>query len=366
MSIPSGTKFHGVAPGVDTENRGSANANADRNAYTIEEFNGTSFKAWLVGPPLTGTGYFRYDRVAFITESASNPTNFPTVDLPNSSNDAPSSPNDAYRDDFPAIGIIMAGKEFKREAVVDVVVQGFQSPASVFYAPGLAPEVGDNLYAGQGGQIVGASVGRTYPTGAGPGAGDYFALGTVTGQNPVKTVDYGLNGAIWEVEAYYSFPSQSRYHIDGIAYNSSLRQPCSLLAGDQIPESDIARVGDIVKTSGPSVPSTSIYFIAERVSSSDPVESFVGIVPDNRKSPGSLPTDDVKNVGMVCMSGNLFLPAWVINGVDPVGGSIIYADATTPYKLTTDSTSGTVIGLVQHLTFDESGAIERVLIQVKL
>lgn len=37
MSIPAGTKFHGVAPGVETENKGSATANANRDVYTIEE-----------------------------------------------------------------------------------------------------------------------------------------------------------------------------------------------------------------------------------------------------------------------------------------------------------------------------------------
>ena len=41
MSIPSGTKFHGVAPFVDTENKGSAQANAMRDAYTIEEIAGS-------------------------------------------------------------------------------------------------------------------------------------------------------------------------------------------------------------------------------------------------------------------------------------------------------------------------------------
>ena len=40
MAIPSGTKFHGVAPFVDTENKGSAQANAMRDAYTIEEIAG--------------------------------------------------------------------------------------------------------------------------------------------------------------------------------------------------------------------------------------------------------------------------------------------------------------------------------------
>jgi len=40
MTIPAGTKFHGVAPFVDTENKGSAQANAMRDAYTIEEIAG--------------------------------------------------------------------------------------------------------------------------------------------------------------------------------------------------------------------------------------------------------------------------------------------------------------------------------------
>jgi len=40
MPIPPGTKFHGVAPGVDTENKGSKTKNSLRQAYTIEEMGG--------------------------------------------------------------------------------------------------------------------------------------------------------------------------------------------------------------------------------------------------------------------------------------------------------------------------------------
>lgn len=36
-NIPQGTKFHGVAPSVDTVNKGSATANAWREAYTIDD-----------------------------------------------------------------------------------------------------------------------------------------------------------------------------------------------------------------------------------------------------------------------------------------------------------------------------------------
>ena len=37
MAIPAGTKFHGVSNLVETENKGSAQVNALRNVYTIEE-----------------------------------------------------------------------------------------------------------------------------------------------------------------------------------------------------------------------------------------------------------------------------------------------------------------------------------------
>jgi hypothetical protein len=40
MAIPNGTKFHGVAPSVDTKNRGSEQANAMRDVYTYpDDFN---------------------------------------------------------------------------------------------------------------------------------------------------------------------------------------------------------------------------------------------------------------------------------------------------------------------------------------
>eukprot|EP01047_Picozoa_sp_COSAG01_P022407 COSAG01_NODE_1329_length_10704_cov_34.202074_10_plen_193_part_00 len=42
MAIPNGTKFHGVAPSVDTENRGSASLNAKRDVYTYpDDFGGS-------------------------------------------------------------------------------------------------------------------------------------------------------------------------------------------------------------------------------------------------------------------------------------------------------------------------------------
>ena len=38
MAIPPGTKFHGVAPGVDTADLGSVTVQALRDAYLIEDF----------------------------------------------------------------------------------------------------------------------------------------------------------------------------------------------------------------------------------------------------------------------------------------------------------------------------------------
>jgi hypothetical protein len=37
MAIPNGTKFHGVAPHVETQNKGSQLANSDRDVYTFPE-----------------------------------------------------------------------------------------------------------------------------------------------------------------------------------------------------------------------------------------------------------------------------------------------------------------------------------------
>ena len=37
MEIPIGTKFHGVSPDVNTENKGSSQSNSMRDAYTIDD-----------------------------------------------------------------------------------------------------------------------------------------------------------------------------------------------------------------------------------------------------------------------------------------------------------------------------------------
>ena len=48
MPIPDGTKFHGVAPSVDTTDKGSASRDALRDAYTIEDVRQTSAVPFFV------------------------------------------------------------------------------------------------------------------------------------------------------------------------------------------------------------------------------------------------------------------------------------------------------------------------------
>ena len=48
MPIPDGTKFHGVAPSVDTLDRGSATRDALRDAYTIGDIRQTSAVPFFV------------------------------------------------------------------------------------------------------------------------------------------------------------------------------------------------------------------------------------------------------------------------------------------------------------------------------
>ena len=51
-NIPDGTKFHGVAPFVDTTNRGSVAANAMRDAYTIEDI-GSAVDTYIIENGIT-------------------------------------------------------------------------------------------------------------------------------------------------------------------------------------------------------------------------------------------------------------------------------------------------------------------------
>jgi hypothetical protein len=275
-------------------------------------------------------------------EDTNNNTGLPTVYV------STVPPNYLYRDyvDGDPGGIVKAGAT--RGGTVEVVVQGHQTKANVFYFEGVIPDVGDNLYVSTAGSIAGGKV----------ESGDYMAVGQVTGIDPVLVIDYGTFGAIWEVQAYYSFPAESSYYIDGIAYTSSVRQNCEGILPN-------CAIGDIVKIAIPNS-QTGGRIQMTRVEASDPIEAFVGIATDFRKSPGSQSTDYVLRPDMVCMSGNVFLPAWTINGPAPVQGGLIYVDATTPHKLTTDSTSGTVVGLVQALDENSEDVLERVLIQVKL
>ena len=343
MPIPAGTKFHGVAPGVDTENRGSANANSDRDAYTIEDFSGNNFQAYLFG---STSQKVLYDTVVELAPTLlDNPTDLPMVAV------TVYPPNyfyKGYNDSVAPVGFVKAGNT--RGSIVDVVVQGHQNTATLFCVEGVTPTVGDNIYPISGGILVCGTA----------TAGDIISCGTVTGNDPVLVTDYGSNGAVWQTQAYYSFPAESPYYVDGISYSSSVRQ--------NVVSSDFA-VGDILKISTPTSLTENRVSVS-RVEVSDPIESFVGIAADMRQSPGSLPTDVTPSPGtstyMACMSGNLFLPAWTINGPAPVQGGLIYVDATTPYKITTDSTSGTVVGLVQALDKNSEDVLERVLIQVKL
>lgn len=45
MAIPAGTKFHGVASNVNTEDKGSAFTNSRRNSYNIEEIKESPIKS---------------------------------------------------------------------------------------------------------------------------------------------------------------------------------------------------------------------------------------------------------------------------------------------------------------------------------
>tara|TARA_Y100001972_G_scaffold20791_1_gene24531 strand:+ start:365 stop:946 length:582 start_codon:yes stop_codon:yes gene_type:complete len=66
MAIPNGTKFHGVAPQVDTKNRGSAQLNSLRDVYTFpDDFasGGYSYSGIIINIGAGSTSPFNGDTV---------------------------------------------------------------------------------------------------------------------------------------------------------------------------------------------------------------------------------------------------------------------------------------------------------------
>jgi hypothetical protein len=74
-AIPAGTKFHGVAPFVDTKNRKSATLNANADAYTIEDII-AYFQATILG-------WCKYDDDQYTSSSKLTLVNGAEVKLPN-------------------------------------------------------------------------------------------------------------------------------------------------------------------------------------------------------------------------------------------------------------------------------------------
>lgn len=82
MAIPAGTKFHGVAPGVETENKGSATANANRDVYTIEQF----------ANYFTQPGWARYDDTIYTSSNKYTLNDGVEVVVPNNAGNIVRSP----------------------------------------------------------------------------------------------------------------------------------------------------------------------------------------------------------------------------------------------------------------------------------
>jgi len=85
MAIPQGTKFHGVAPSVDTVNKGSALANSLRDAYTIDD---------ILAYVSSGLGWARYDDNEYTSSNKLALVDGVTVTIPNNAASVYRSSND--------------------------------------------------------------------------------------------------------------------------------------------------------------------------------------------------------------------------------------------------------------------------------
>ena len=303
-TIPSGQKFHTVPSNVDTNDKGSARANADREVYTMQDIIDT-----------TGSGSFRAIMInsASLNSELVHITGFDSsAGLPEvrGTNSSPSEPSKGTRIAGAVIGPVSPGDE------VDVLVSGEYEGFRFGVDIGVTPTPGQIIYGGAGSQPHVGTFGD-----------DVFAVGRLLGNVTFEQSFPGFYD-VYRGRVYLSMPVLNAFYDDSVSYYESQR-----LAAH---ESGTVEVGEIVKY----VSDGNLMHISRWDSSSgDTVDDIAGVTTSGKGS-----SDDFSNV---CHFGTVQYDLSVVGGAAPVAGDIIYADSTNSYELTTDSTSGVKIGIVQ-------------------
>ena len=311
--IPGGQKFHTVSADVDTNDKGSARSNADRDIYTMQDIIETA----------GGGGSFR----AIMASSASVSSEIVRIIDFDSSAGLPRVAGSNFSPAAETIGTLIAGVVVSASPgdEVDVLVSGEYEDFRFGVDVGVTPTPGQIIYGGLGSQ---------------PFVGDFgdevFAVGRLLGDFTFVQSYPGFYD-VYEGRVYLSMPVMNAFYGDSISYYESHRVVAR--------ESGTVEVGEIVKY----VSNGSYMYVSRWDSSSgDTVDDIAGVTTS-----GKAPSSDYSTV---CHSGTVQYDLSLIGGAAPVAGDIIYADSTNSYQLTTASTSGVKIGLVQVVDTSDSYA----------
>ena len=323
------SKIHTVAAGVDTQDKGSARTNANREAVTVDDVARVtcSFKAEVFGNSPNYTKCVSF----YGTATDGSP-------IVRGSNGSPGALTN-QQVDFPNVLGINLGASSGQ--INDIVSYGVLENVEVIVLEGETPLLGSILYSGSGHAIYGKSASGYYID-----AGSIVSLGTII---KVGSLVRSFSGFfdVYACDIFVNMPDHGAIHMDGVPYKQSQRFRA---------KEDVGVVaGNIVKFAPGGNPTGTEMFVSNWDASSDSRDLITGVVCN-------------EPIGIFCTvatSGLINLSPSMIGGAAPVSGGIVYADNTTSHLLTTDSTSGTKIGIITnfHLAPSTQAPYVRILLK---
>jgi hypothetical protein len=324
--IPVDQKFHTLNANTPTKERGSAQADGLREIYTMQDIidsvgGGGSFRAI----PYSSIGSFT--QLCYIS-GVDEATGLPIVRAA-----AATTPS---TQGFRIAGLVPP--DAVRYEPSDIIVSGEVNNVGFITPTGGGAEVGDVIYAGTSYYLT---------WGGGPFYDENFAVGRIL---TTPTFVQSFSGYdVWSATVLVTLPENTAYYHDKVAFNDSIRPTYSGFPSTVVGEYNIVKSG-----------STGILISRWDPAGGDTVDQILGVTAQ-----GYTPGYSVDPIS-VCIGGIMRIPRDTFVGPTPVVGDAVYSDSTTPYLLTTSSTSGFRIGFIVKAFFDATDNINVLLVKVEV
>lgn len=207
----------------------------------------------------------------------------------------------------------------------DVFTYGKVEEVGIVVLEGETPIPGGRLYSGAASAIYAQSSSGYYSD-----SSSNTVVGILIGEATYVS-SFPNYFDVYSATVFVNIPWSGEFYSDGVGYSESHR----------IKSRNVGTVnkGEIVKYDTLVAPGS--YTYASRWdSSTDTQDQIAGV---------AMTDEDAE----VACSGDIVLDITLIAGTAPVAGDVIYSDSTNSYQLTTASTSGVKIGLVQRVNGDD-------------